>query len=121
MDRSRRFSLLAIIAMLLVVGGRAVSDLISPPYTDQQIQASLVDTWEVEAGSTTALLVLLAVTITVSLALAYHRKNLTLRLSALTVLLAVLAGVLAFSSHVVLTNRVTQLTGQTFGSLYGLL
>ena len=121
MHRFRTASLLAIIAMLLVVGGFAINGLLNPPYTDQQIQASFVDTWEVEAWSTTALLVLLAIAVALSLALAYRGANLTRRLSTMAVLVAVLAGVLVCSSHVALTNRVTQLTGQTFGGFYGLL
>ena len=121
MHRLRTASLLAIIAMLLVVGGFAVWGLLNPPYTDQQIQASLVDTWEVEAWSTTALLVLLAIAVAMAIALAYRGANLTRRLSVLVVLAAVVVGALLCSSHIALTNRVTQLTGQTFGGFYGLL
>ena len=121
MHRFGNVLLLTIIAMLLVVGGLAVNDLLNPPYTDQQIQASLVDTWEAEAWRTMALLIFLAIAAVLSTALTYRSHALPRRLSILSVLVAFLVGALAFSNHAALTNRVTQLTGQTFGSFYGLL
>ena len=118
MHRTRTVLLLAIVATLILVSAFSVYGLLNPPYTDEQIQASLVDTWEAAARTTTALLFLVALAVVLSLVLAYRGAGSTRRLSAIAVFLAVLAGALVCSSHIVLTNRVAQLTGQALGRLW---
>jgi len=99
-----------------------VISLIDPPYTDQEIRASLVDTWEPEAIVTSWLLCLLILCLVLSLGL--WLRSVTAKARALTsaaVTLSILGGSLIFASHAALTVRVTRLTGQTFSALYGLL
>jgi hypothetical protein len=121
MPRLRTTVLFLIIIAILGVGALGVIGLLSPPYTDQQIRASLVDTWEAEAWSVSAALFLLFCAVVVSLALAYRGSSFTRRLSAAAVFSAISAGAIVLVGHIVLTRHVTQLTGQTFGAFYGLL
>ncbi len=120
MNRFRIIALVVILAVLTGVGAFGIYELLNPPFTDQEIKASFVDTWEVAAWSTMALLVLLTAAVVVSLALSFHSTKPVRRLSTLAVFAAVVVGSLICSNHVVLTNRVTQITGQTFGDFYGL-
>jgi len=88
-------------AVLLV----AATEWFNPPFTDDQIRASIVDTWEPRAMVTFAELVALVL---VGLAL-------------VAALLCMLAATLTYLNHARLTARATALTGQTFGPLDGLL
>jgi len=92
-----------------------------PAYTDAQIRASIVDTWEVSAWATMAILSLSAVLVLASLALAlrYNQRQVW-RPAATSILVALCGGALAYANHAMLTVRVIALTGQTFRSWYGL-
>ena len=110
-----------VVALLVLACIHAIGALLYPPYTDQQIQASVVDTWQVEALVTTATLALLFCALILSVIFAYMSKQTSTRmLATIAVFLSLMAGVIEFSAHVALTKRTTQLTGQTFGSAYGL-
>ena len=109
------------VSILLLTCIYAIFGLLHPPYSDQQIMASIVDTWEAEAMSTVALTVAVVVVAVASLALAYRAQNQSVRrLSRIALVLSVAAVGLLFYTHIELTERTTRLTGQTFGALYGL-
>jgi hypothetical protein len=93
----------------------------NPPYSDQEIRASIVDTWEADALFTFAALAGIAVVTALSLALAYRsEERLVRRLAVLAVFLAMSSSALVLYSHIALTERTTRLTGHSFGPLYGL-
>jgi hypothetical protein len=120
MYRIRTASLIAAIVLLLTIGVYAVHDLMQPPFSDAEIRASLVDTWEVEAWSV-VLLSAVVVPVLVLGAVLTRRGNRTSRqLAWATVALAVVAEGAILASHVSLTERTTTITGQHFGGFYGL-
>jgi hypothetical protein len=92
------------------------------PYTDQQIRSSIVDTWEPEATVTSVFLGALLVCLALCVWLGIRSRKPTDRvLSALASALTLAGMGLVLASHAALTIRVTRLTGQTFGTFYGLL
>ena len=111
--------LIAGIALLACIYG--ASGLLGPPYTDQQIRASIVDTWAVEAIATLVVLVLLLACFVIAVCLVLkspHLRRSTISLAAVG-LSAVALG-LVFASHVALTVRTTRITHKEFGPVYGL-
>lgn len=93
----------------------------TPEYTDEQIRQSVVDTWEPSALVTYLLLCVLAFFALLALAISIFSKGVAERLLATTAILVTLgAAALELRSHVVLTERTTALTGEEFGSCYGL-
>jgi len=118
MTRVLSYSLLA---LLLLIALQAAYGLVESPYSDQDIANSLVDTWEVHAWWTLAVLGFLALVAFFALPLAFMGHEKSTRQYARRVLgLAVVAAILAYSSHAALTARTTRLTGQTFGAFSGL-
>ena len=110
-----------IIAISACLGGIGFHDLLSPPYTDGEIRASLLDIWEPYALVTFASLALLAalsVACVAVLPFAAPRARPTV-MAALTS--CIIAGGLSLAAHATLTERVTALTGQHFGRFWGLL
>ena len=108
-----------IVSLAIAVGG--VWQLLSPPYSDAQIAASLVDTWEVHALTTSFALVLLSVLACITLAICMFSGK-RLRLAACVAFFVISAGIgVQLAAHVVLTHQVARVTGQKFGPLYGLL
>ena len=92
------------------------------PYTDQQIRSSIVDTWEPEAIVAGLFLDALLVCLALSIWLGIRRRSASDRVVSALALVLTLAGIgLVLAGHVALTIRVTHLTGQTFGTFYGLL
>jgi len=113
---------LILVALPLTVLLVAVRQWFSPPFTDDQIRASIVDTWEPEAMVTLAELVALSVLGLVSVGLAaLSRVTIRRRIGLIAALLCVLAALLTYQNRARLTARATALTGQTFGALDGLL
>jgi glucan phosphoethanolaminetransferase (alkaline phosphatase superfamily) len=111
--------MLALVGIVLV--GFGAYHWVHPAYSDDDIRKSLVDTWEVSAWVTSAILSLSAILVTASVFIALYYAHARLwRPAATSILVALCAGSLAYSNHVVLTMRVAVLTGQTFGSWYGL-
>ncbi len=105
-------------AVLLV----AATEWFNPPFTDDQIRASIVDTWEPRAMVTFAELVALVVGGLVSMGFAaLSRVAIRRRTALVAALLCMLAATLTYLNHARLTARATALTGQTFGPLDGLL
>ena len=92
------------------------------PYTDAQIQASIVDTWDPEALMTIVLLSLLAFLLLLSVLLWLLSFRSNARWPACAAVAASLGSAcLVFASHAAFTVHVTKLTGQTFGPAFGLL
>jgi len=90
--------------------------------TDQQIRSSIVDTWEPEAIVTRVFLDALLVCLALSAWLGIRSRKAGDRGVGLLALVFTLAGMgLVLASHLTLTIRVARLTGQTFGTFYGLL
>lgn len=116
-----RYSLLAsLVAFLVIVFRFAAHDYFYPPFTDAQIKASFVDTWEAHAVGSVAILILVLFATCISAALAWGAARLAKRLAGTALALGFADAVLLFASHASLTARTTALTGQTFGGFYGL-
>ena len=116
-----RLTLLACLNVFLVaVCVYGAIGVLAPSYTDQEIRTSLVDTWQVEALFTSVSLVLLAFAFVAAVIFALRGNKGVRVLASLAVLLAVSAATLVVAGHVILTNRVVGVTGQTFGGFYGL-
>jgi glucan phosphoethanolaminetransferase (alkaline phosphatase superfamily) len=92
------------------------------PYTDAQVQASLVDTWEPEALVTIVLLSLLAFVLLLSVLLWLFSFRSSARWPASAAVAASLGSAcLVFAIHAAFSIHVTKLTGQSFGRAFGLL
>ena len=121
MERARSATLYAAIAVLLAASVYSLYAVFSTPFSDEAITASLVDTWEASALATSVALVVIGVIALLSVALAYPSGSARVRrLGTVAVLLSMSSGALLFYGHVVLSERTAQLTGHSFGSLYGL-
>jgi len=111
-----RFVSAAQIAVALAVAIYGTVEVLHPPFTNQEIQRSLADTWEVAALATLKILVVLAVSVVVSAVLVWRKAG---RLAITALVLSLLAGAVTIYNHAALTNRTTQLTGQKFAGFYG--
>lgn len=121
MERARTAAQYIVVTVLLLACIYALFGLLHSPYSDQQIMASIVDTWEAEAIGTVALAVAVVVVAAVSLALARRAPNRSVRrLGRIALVLSVAAVGLLCYSHIALTERTSRLTGQAFGAFYGL-
>jgi hypothetical protein len=120
MYRIRTASLLAAIALSLSIGGYAVHELIHPVYSDAEIKASLVDTWEVEAWSVVLLSIVVVPVLLLGASLTRRGSRTSRHLAWATIALVVLAEGAVLANHVSLTERTTAITGQHFGGFYGL-
>ena len=115
---ARFFALLCLVLVGFSVLGASQS------YTDAEIHASLVDTWEVNVLFTLMVVISSAVFAIAALVLVFltWRADAAHRQAALAAFsFALVAAGIAIFFHVTLTTRVTALTGQTFGGFYGLL
>ncbi len=94
----------------------------NPPFTDEQIRASTVHTWEVAASTTRVFtfvflgLGLICVVLARKADTATARRIATIAAAACAITLMVF-----LRNHIVLTQRTAVLTGQDFGPLHGLL
>jgi hypothetical protein len=107
---------LAVACTALAIAG------VSQHYSDAQIQASVVDTWEVSALFTLIVMGFSGVVALSSLAILHYSRGsrAVRRLALATLVLSVVAVSVGLSAHVALTLRTTALTGQEFGGFYGL-
>jgi hypothetical protein len=121
MERARTVALCIAISVVSGVLLYGAYGLAHPPYSDYEIKASIVDTWQVEAFFTFVLLLTTALVALLSLVSRWRSADRRIRcLSALAVFLCISSGALLIYSHIVLTERTTRLTGQSFGGFYGL-
>ena len=113
---------LVVVALFaILVAGSGVVEILDPPYTDQELAASFVDTWEPHAIVTTLLLGVLALVALFVAAVCALGGAALRRYSLATLFLVVCAAASQVAAHIVFTNHVTRVTGQTFGRFYGLL
>jgi hypothetical protein len=121
MDRFFKVLRYCLVAGLVVLCLQAAAGLVIPPYSDEEIRSSWVDTWEVHAWWTILVVGFSALVAALGLPLAvWGRELATRRFARLVVALCVAAAILAVASHATLTSRTTRLTGQTFSRFYGL-
>lgn len=94
----------------------------NPPFTDDQLKASLVNTWEVAASTLRVFafvfLGLGAICVVLGRRATDARTRVVAFLAAACCLLVI---ALFLRNHIVMTQRAAGLTGQEFGPLYGLL
>lgn len=107
-------------ALLGLVFG--VLEWTNPPFTDEQLRASLKDTWEVAASTVPVFAFSYLGLAAISAVLARRATDSRTRTIAwLAAGLCVLALAVVVRNHVAMTERATALTGQDLGPLYGLL
>ena len=108
-----------IVALALATSG--IWQIFHLPYSDAQIAASTVDTWEAGAFVTALVLAALCVCACVTIAIRVLAGQ-RLRRFFYVALFSICAAFGAqLASHIAFTHHVTQVTGQRFGPLYGLL
>jgi len=120
MSYPRHLFFAALIAFLAIVFCFAAHDCFYPPFTDAQIMASFVDTWEAHAVGSVVILILVLLATCISAALAWGATRLAKRLAGTALALGFADAALVVASHVILTERTTALTGHAFGGFYGL-
>lgn len=111
-------SVLLAIAVLMALGGFA--ELVTAPDTDAEL-LNLVDSWEPYAIGTFFCLSLEFVLSLFAGILAWFGHGLSRRLAIATALIALLAGGVKLSSHILLTKRTARLTDHTYDWFYDLL
>ncbi|ODU58013.1 MAG: hypothetical protein ABT02_15720 [Comamonadaceae bacterium SCN 68-20] len=116
----REFVLVSFFGLIAFVCAFVIYSLVVPPFTDAEIQQSLVDTWQVNAIITTACLVVVLAVGALSALLSWRGSPLAKRLSVGSVALSLATVGLLVLSHAALTERTTKLTGQEFGGILGL-
>jgi hypothetical protein len=92
-----------------------------PPFTDEQIKTSLVNTWEVAASTSRVLgFVFLGLGMICVVLARRADSGITRNVAYLAALCCLLTVAIFLRNHVVLTQRAAGLTGQEFGPLFGL-
>lgn len=110
------------IAFALLGLGFGIHEWLSPPFTDEQIRASLADTWEVAASTVPVFAFSFLGLAAIAFALGRRASDNSLRTLAWSAMgLCLLALAVMFRNHVAMTERARSLTGHVFGPLYGLL
>jgi hypothetical protein len=109
-----------VLAFALVGLALGLYEMSHPPFTDEQLKASLADTWEVATSTTRVFgFVFLGLGV-ICVALARKAAG-TAQIVAYLAAVACLATMAVFMvNHVHLTQRAVGLTGEDFGPLYGL-
>ena len=111
---------LTLVALVACIWG--LHEWVSPPFTDAEIRDSFVDTWEPSVQMTLLELVILGGILLIALVVLVFARQRPIRVIAIATVALALGGVmLSYRNHIVLTERTTALTGQTFGRFYGLL
>jgi hypothetical protein len=106
----------ALVALLL-----GIFEWLRPPFTDGQLRASLVDTWEVARSTTRVFMVVFLGLGSICLALAGRASETMARYVAIGAAAASLATLLLYlRNHIVLTQRAAALTGEDLGPFFGM-
>jgi hypothetical protein len=93
-----------------------------PPFTDEQLVISRVDTWEVARSTTRVLFVVFLSLGLISVVLARKATDsLTMLVAYGAAVACVITLLVTMRNHIALTQRVSGLTGEEFGALFGLL
>jgi hypothetical protein len=120
MANIREVILVSFAGLLAFACAFSIYSLIFPPFTDAEIQQSLVDTWGVNAIITTAGLAVALPAVALSALLSWRGTRLAKRLFITSVMLSAATAGLLVLAHATLTERTTRLTGQEFGGILGL-
>jgi hypothetical protein len=111
-----------VLGFTLLAMALALREWSNPPFTDEQLAASLVDTWEVAASTLRVFVFVFLGLGAICVVLARRATDARTRIAAyLAAVCSLLTIALFLRNHVVLTQRAADLTGQEFGPLYGLL
>ena len=110
-------SLAGLLAISLVI---FVCFFLGSSFTDQEIQESFVDTWEVNAVLTVIALCVVLLLGSLAALLSWRPTGLARRLALAAAGLFILNVAFLIGNHAVLTERTTRLTGQEFGGFFGL-
>jgi uncharacterized membrane protein YozB (DUF420 family) len=110
-----------VLAFALLALALGLRELSQPPFTDEQLKASLVNTWEVATSTTRVFAIVFLGLGAISVVLARKATEARVRLVAYAAAVACLATLMVYlRNHVVLTQRAAGLTGEELGPLYGL-
>ena len=110
------------IAFALLGLGFGIQEWLRPPFTDEQIRASLADTWEIAASTVPVFAFSFLGLATIAFILGRRATEKPLRTLAWSAMgLCLLALAVVFRNHVAMTERAEALTGQDFGAFYGLI
>ncbi len=110
------------IAFALLGLGFGIQEWLRPPFTDEQIRASLADTWEVAASTVPVFAFSFLGLGTIAFVLGRRATETPARVVAWAASgLCLLALAVIFRNHVAMTERAAALTGRDFGPLFGLL
>jgi amino acid permease len=110
------------IAFALLGLALGLREWMNPPFTDEQLRASLQDTWEVAASTVPVFAFSYLGLGAISTVLARRAPDAGTRAVAwLAAGLCLLALAVVFRNHVAMTERAAAVTGHEFGTLYGLL
>lgn len=110
---------LAFAALALLLG---CYEWTHPPFTDEQVRASLTDTFEVAASTTRVFGIVFLGLGAICVVLGRRATSPAPRRVAYLAAAACLLTLAVFlRNHIVLAQRAAGLTGQDFGPLYGLL
>ena len=120
MTKIREVILVSFSGLLAFACAFAIYSLIFPPFTDAEIQQSLVDTWGVNAIITTAGLAVALLAIALSALLSWRGTRVAKLLFITSATLSAATASLLILGHATLTERTTRLTGQEFGGILGL-
>jgi amino acid permease len=113
------FFFIAFALLGLVLG---IREWMNPPFTDEQLRASLKDTWEVAASTVPVFAFSYLGLGAISAVLARRAPDSRTRAIAwLAAGLCLLALAVVFRNHVAMTERAATITGHEFGPLFGLL
>lgn len=94
----------------------------NPPFTDEQLRASTVNTWEVAASTTRVFAIVFLGLGLICVVLARKAEVASSRLAASLAVAACAVTLLVFlRNHIELTQRAAALTGTEFGPSFGLL
>jgi hypothetical protein len=110
------------IAFALLGIGLGIREWMNPPFTDEQLRASLKETWEV-AASTVPVFAFSYLGLGAIAAVLARRatESRTRAISWLASGLCLVALAVVFRNHVAMTERAASVTGHQFGPLFGLL
>lgn len=93
-----------------------------PPFTDEQLKASLADTWEVARSTTRVFAFVFLGLGVICVALARKAGDALTRLIAYGAVVACLVTmIVVLRNHIVLAQRLSGMTGEEVGPLFGLL
>jgi hypothetical protein len=111
-----------VIAFCLLGLTLAWHEMSNPPFTTEQIKASLADTWEVHVSTSRVFLLVFSGLGAICLVLARRAHDgVTRNAAVLAAVLCLLTVGMYLRNHIALTERAAQITGQDFGPLSGLL